>query len=151
VSMPGRNLCARCLVLTQAEPTAPPNQRPSGYRRWGERRRPFRPHKDWPKLRDSHLRESPFCVSCHMDATLVDHVWPRHTHPHLELERSNLQALCRSCHGKKTVAEGRGVIIDYRNRTKYVLIKDNGDERWLTEPMNQARPTRAPVTTVGRR
>ena len=31
----------------------------------------------------------------------VDHIKPRATHPHLELEFDNLQVLCRDCNRKK--------------------------------------------------
>jgi len=41
----------------------------------------------------------------------VDHIKPRHTHPHLSLEESNLQVLCHDCNKGK----GAWDTTDYRN------------------------------------
>jgi 5-methylcytosine-specific restriction protein A len=38
-------------------------------------------------------------------ATLVDHIVPISQAPDLRLVRSNLQALCASCHARKTQAD----------------------------------------------
>lgn len=38
-------------------------------------------------------------------ASEVDHIKPLKTHPELAMDRSNLQALCRNCHEKKTARE----------------------------------------------
>ena len=60
----------------------------------------------WQKLRASVLRESPLCEYCLSrslvtQATDVDHI---DGHPGNN-GRSNLQALCHSCHSLKTAAD----------------------------------------------
>ena len=62
----------------------------------------------WRRIRRRHLKAEPLCRHCAeagrtTGATLVDHIVPLDvggTH-----EASNLQSLCRSCHGRKTLAE----------------------------------------------
>lgn len=62
----------------------------------------------WIKLRDFKLMQTPWCEECaknkpvSVPATDVDHILPRHTHPSLKLAFSNLQSLCKECHGAKT-------------------------------------------------
>jgi 5-methylcytosine-specific restriction protein A len=64
----------------------------------------------WRKTREAVKRESPFCAM-HLArgevaiGGFVDHIQPVRTHPHLKLERSNLQNLCLSCHRSKTRRE----------------------------------------------
>ena len=63
----------------------------------------------WRKLRAVFIRRHPLCAACGGPAKHVDHVLARKDAPHLELEWANLQALCVSCHAKKTVAlDGAG-------------------------------------------
>ncbi len=59
----------------------------------------------WRKVRAEVLRRKPLCVECErlgrvMVATLVDHIIPYRERPDLGLDRSNLQPLCHSCHGR---------------------------------------------------
>lgn len=73
----------------------------------------FYARKAWRNLRFSFLMEHPLCVRCKEEgnlvtATVVDHIIPRKDRPDLELEWSNLQALCESCHNSKSGREGRG-------------------------------------------
>jgi 5-methylcytosine-specific restriction enzyme A len=62
----------------------------------------------WQRLRALKIQETPWCELCALTspqpvpATDVDHIRPRHSHPRLKLEMSNLQSLCKSCHSKKT-------------------------------------------------
>lgn len=54
--------------------------------------------------------EEPLCRYCLRQgrveaATCVDHIVPISQAPDLRLVRSNLQALCASCHTRKTRAE----------------------------------------------
>ncbi len=58
----------------------------------------------WAVVRWDALRRDGFrCVKCTASGRLeVDHVKPIRTHPDLAFELSNLQALCRSCHSRKT-------------------------------------------------
>lgn len=61
----------------------------------------------WHRLRRAVLARQPWCARCGALATEVDHVVPRRAggpdHP------SNLQALCRRCHRRKTIEDQRGV------------------------------------------
>ena len=64
----------------------------------------------WKKKRADFLIEHPFCEECRRQgrltkATLVDHIIPIGMGgPTFDDE--NLQALCASCHGKKSIIEG---------------------------------------------
>jgi 5-methylcytosine-specific restriction protein A len=58
----------------------------------------------WEQLRQVVLLREPFCRACKVrESTQVDHILPRRAGGGDELE--NLQALCASCHSKKTRAE----------------------------------------------
>lgn len=59
----------------------------------------------WPTIRARVLLEQPGCAGCGRPATTVDHRVPLSrggTH-----DRDNLQALCHSCHNRKTAATRR--------------------------------------------
>ena len=66
--------------------------------------------REWKSLRQDYLIEHPFCVECSKNgkltkATVVDHIVPiRQGGP--ALDERNLQALCASCHGSKSIREG---------------------------------------------
>lgn len=63
----------------------------------------------WRKIRNRYIAKHPLCAHCLRDgrytaATEVDHIVPlSHGGKHAE---SNLQALCKSCHSKKTMQDG---------------------------------------------
>lgn len=61
----------------------------------------------WKTLRMAILERDGFrCRSCGCGGRLeVDHIKPVRTHPDLSYEPSNLQALCPSCHTRKTRIE----------------------------------------------
>ena len=66
--------------------------------------------KEWRKKRADFLIDHPFCVECYRHgrlskATIVDHIIPIRQGG-LALEDSNLQALCWSCHSRKSIEEG---------------------------------------------
>ena len=66
----------------------------------------------WRKLRREILDAAPLCVKCVIDgrtkaATEVDHILPLKDYPDLAYIRSNLQALCKTCHLDKTSKENR--------------------------------------------
>lgn len=63
--------------------------------------------KRWKVLRMAILERDGFrCKGCGCGGRLeVDHVKPVRTHPDLSFEPGNLQALCPSCHTKKTRIE----------------------------------------------
>lgn len=64
----------------------------------------------WRTLRSAFLVRHPLCVECHkigqmVAATQVDHIRPHKGAADLLWDWNNLQALCESCHSKKTRAE----------------------------------------------
>ncbi len=64
----------------------------------------------WKKKRQDFLIEHPFCEQCRRQgrltkATVVDHIIPIRMGGSL-LDDENLQALCASCHTKKSILEG---------------------------------------------
>ena len=68
--------------------------------------------KRWQILRKNVLAEEPFCRECMkqgfaVQATDVDHIISHKGNPELFWDRTNLQALCHSCHSKKTAKEDR--------------------------------------------
>ena len=58
----------------------------------------------WSKLRAAFLSKNPACEFCGAPATDVDHIVPKRWGG--TNDESNLQALCHSCHSRKT-ARGR--------------------------------------------
>lgn len=66
---------------------------------------------EWLKLRYKVIRKyKSTCMACGFSAPRVeihvDHIRPRSTHKHLELDEDNLQILCRSCNlGKSNIFE----------------------------------------------
>lgn len=86
--------------------------KPSQQKSWGFDTNFYRT-KRWRNLRSYHLMESPLCIHCHkngklVSATVVDHIIPRKERPDLELEETNLQSLCESCHNRKSGRSKRG-------------------------------------------
>lgn len=60
----------------------------------------------WQKLRKIYLARHPFCIKCPRLATEVDHILPlAEGGTHAD---DNLQALCKSCHSRKTIRDNRG-------------------------------------------
>lgn len=67
----------------------------------------------WRKLRKAFLDANPVCVKCleknvYEQAVDVDHIQPHRGDDTLRLDWSNLQSLCKSCHGRKTATEDGG-------------------------------------------
>ena len=72
----------------------------------------------WQKARKKFLEVHPLCVEClrqgrYVKATDVDHVIPHHGNMDLFWDMSNWQALCHSCHSKKTVSEDMHPVYGY--------------------------------------
>ena len=70
---------------------------------------PFYSSGRWRKLRNVFMArpENAVCRICKesgavVPASVVDHIRPRQVEPSLELDTSNLQALCIACHNRKT-------------------------------------------------
>lgn len=76
----------------------------------------------WLELKKKVLSMyKPICMSCGIDNTEmhVDHIFPRSTHPYLELNIHNLQVLCRKCNMKKSNIN----TIDYRTKEQKELCQ----------------------------
>ena len=79
-----------------------PDDRPSPSRRGYDRK--------WMRLRRWFLARHPLCAHCLQrgfttPATEVDHIKPLRDGG-ARLDQTNLQALCKSCHSRKTAREG---------------------------------------------
>ena len=59
----------------------------------------------WRNLRRQFLAENPQCVVCGAAARIADHVVPHRGDKRLFYDAENLQALCVSCHSRKTLRE----------------------------------------------
>jgi len=64
----------------------------------------------WKAARDAFLRLHPLCTHCLAKgitepSTVVDHVIPHRGDMRLFWDRSNWQALCKTCHDTKTAGE----------------------------------------------
>lgn len=64
---------------------------------------------DWYKIRNEYARAYPTCCvpGCGQPTEEVDHIIPVRQRPDLRLTWSNLQALCKSHHSKKTASENK--------------------------------------------
>ena len=79
-----------------------------GGTRWSNAGASFYKSARWRRIRADVLRSSPVCVvvGCDSRATAVDHIVPRRLGG--GEDRANLQALCGSCHSRKTASEDGG-------------------------------------------
>ena len=70
-------------------------------------------NREWRIASKSYLERNPLCVGCMkkrrvVAATITDHIVPHKGDPALFWDPGNWQALCRSCHSRKTaVSDGR--------------------------------------------
>lgn len=67
----------------------------------------------WQKARVSFLKSHPLCVHCQerellIPASRVDHITPHNGDQELFWDHDNWQALCESCHNRKTAREDGG-------------------------------------------
>lgn len=60
---------------------------------------------DWRALRARFLAAHPRCAVCDAPAAEVDHVETVAERPDLRLAWSNLRAMCRPCHSRRTARE----------------------------------------------
>ena len=66
----------------------------------------------WRRARKQYLEAHPLCVECmkegrYVKATVVDHIVPHRGDQKLFWDQSNWQALCKSCHDRKTMTDDR--------------------------------------------
>ena len=90
--------------------------------------RPHRPHnrRDWRRIARSWLLAHPLCERCRAHgrarpAEHVDHIIPIRHAPERMFDPANFQSLCHGCHSRKTAAERRGRILDWRHRRRFTL------------------------------
>ena len=80
------------------------------------------PRYGWKRRRDAQLAREPFCRECarhglRVRATVADHVIPHRGDLELFLH-GDLQSLCESCHGRKTMAENAEIFAGAGNRKR---------------------------------
>jgi len=104
---PGRNYCGphrAAIDARRAQDDGAGEKRQSATARGYGRR--------WRKIRFAYLAANPVCVGqvngapCGRPAEEVDHIKPLADGGTHDIE--NLQALCKSCHSRKTIEENRG-------------------------------------------
>lgn len=107
-------------------------------------------HK-WRKERDKYLQDHPLCVehlkrNMLMPATVVDHIIAHKGDKELFWDKSNWQALCESCHNRKTASEDKGAwspsLAQVRRNTaneESVNIFSIGDQVICNNPVMQSR------------
>ena len=59
----------------------------------------------WRSMSKNFLEEYPVCARCGRPAEIADHIIPHRGDKELFYNELNLQPLCRSCHGAKTMRE----------------------------------------------
>lgn len=89
--------CPECLA---ARPARKPDTRP-GARERGYTRR-------WEVERAAFLRLNRKCCRCSAEAVVVDHIVPHKGDDRLFWDRSNWQAMCSTCHNRKTATTDGG-------------------------------------------
>ena len=75
----------------------------------------------WQRARQRYLGRHPLCVECHAHgqaeaATTVDHLVPHKGDKALFWDKGNWQALCTSCHSRKTAREDGGFGHDVKEK-----------------------------------
>lgn len=94
----GKGYCDACAVRVQAVEPARPSAHARGY------------DSKWTAFRAAFLVRHPLCARCPVPtpATVVDHVVPHKGDRKLFWKKGNHQALCKSCHDRKTATEDGG-------------------------------------------
>jgi 5-methylcytosine-specific restriction protein A len=112
------------IVEISTMPVRPPIHRPVGRREKRERDRDYASRRNpvaralyrskrWRTERASFLHDHPLCVECARHdvihpASVVDHIDPHGGDETVFWDRARWQALCASCHGRKTAAKDGG-------------------------------------------
>src|SRR5690606_1959559 len=111
------------IVEISTMPVRPPIHRPVGRREKRERDQDYARQRNpvaralyrskrWRTERASFLHDHPLCVECARHdlirpASIVDHIDPHGGDETVFWDRARWQALCASCHGRKTAAKDR--------------------------------------------
>ena len=112
------------IVEISTMPVRPPIHRPVGRREKRERDRDYASRRNpvaralyrskrWRTERAAFLADHPLCVECARHdlirpASVVDHIDPHGGDETVFWDRSRWQALCASCHGRKTAGSDGG-------------------------------------------
>jgi len=106
--------------------------------------------KRWKVLRAEILERDRYrCQSCGCDGRLeVDHIKPVKTHPDLSYAPGNLQALCPSCHTRKTRIECGHPPPRADRKDWNMAVSALEKRRGLWSIPFDMRPSRIPVTIV---
>lgn len=62
---------------------------------------------NWQRMRAIYLKANPVCIRCGAPSRAVDHVTPHRGDYRLYYDTANWQAMCLSCHARKTNLERR--------------------------------------------
>ncbi len=76
----------------------------------------------WKKFRKMYLASNPLCVNfdeCRHSATVVDHIKPHHGDSDLLWDETNMQPMCRECHGIKINSQDGGFGNPIRDQKRY--------------------------------
>lgn len=104
--------CARCGQLCRGKCPTCDNWRGKGNSKAYAKSTARASDKRWRKVRTRRLRDDPYCALCGAIADQVDHLDGTDYNDDSYHDRSWLnydmtRSLCRSCHAKRTAAQGR--------------------------------------------
>jgi 5-methylcytosine-specific restriction enzyme A len=108
-------------------PNRRPLHRPAGVQTYLDRRQerdrtrsPSRTYgRRWQRLRAAYLSVNPICeCGCGYPATVVDHIIAHNGNDALMYDWSNLQAMTKQCHDRKTAARDGGFGNPLKSRTR---------------------------------
>jgi 5-methylcytosine-specific restriction enzyme A len=123
MAMSSKRVCLQpgCNVLVRGAPRCPAHARVD-MRSGSYSQRVGIDRSAWSRARNAYLVENPYCVSHlfakqHIQATIVDHVTPHRGNLDLFWDEKNWQALCKSCHDRKTAMFDSSFIQD-RSQTR---------------------------------
>lgn len=105
--MPMSHTCAQagCPAVVKGRSRCPIHARDGDRQRGTAQERGY--NAAWGKARAAYLLKHPICVTCEQrrdfrPATVVDHIVPHRGDKRLFWDSENWQALCATCHGRKT-------------------------------------------------
>ena len=112
-------------------PMLPKVVRPTPTQRAGSTERGY--NARWQRARAAWLAAHPFCSDPHrvhgplVTGNEVDHITPHRGNTHLMWSMDNWQTLCKVCHSRKTMTEGRGWSKSFRVKAldRFVPTREN--------------------------